>query len=410
MTPSGAVAALVTIAALASYINHRFLRLPATIGMMALALAASLVLLLAARFTGIETGPVLDFIRHIDFRVVLLDVLLPYLLFASALHVDVRRLREQVAPVAVLSTLGVAISTLVSGGLVWSGARALGIDLSLAQGLLFGALIAPTDPIAVLGILRGARAPAPLEALISGESLFNDGVGVVLFLALYGIAVEGRAPTASGTALAFLLEGGGGIAFGLVVGWIGCHMLRGVDDYPVEIFLTLALAAGGYAAAQALHTSGPLATVAAGLVIASAGREIGMSETTRSHLDDFWEVIDEMLNAVLFVLLGLEMVLVAYDAAYPALAAMAIAAVLLARWLSVAGILAAMGGRRRFLKGTLTVLTWGGLRGAISVSLALSLPPGPTHDALLTATYVVVVFSVLVQGLTLARVARRVSA
>jgi CPA1 family monovalent cation:H+ antiporter len=403
---SQAIAALLTLAALASYTNHRFLRLPATIGMMAIALAASFVLLLVAEHTALDVESTLGEIRRIDFRAVVLDGMLPYLLFAGALHVDLRRMKDHRLAVALLATLGVAVSTLVAGALLWAAASAMSIPLTFAQGLLFGALIAPTDPIAVLGILRSAKAPAAIEALMAGESLFNDGVGVVLFLALFGVVIEGGSASAGSIGLDLLREAGGGIAFGVAAGWLGCWLLKAVDDYPVEIFLTLALAGASYAGANALHLSGPLTAVAAGMMIASTGREHGMSDRTQEHLDVFWEVVDEMLNAVLFVLVGMEMVVVARDAPLLVLGAAAIVAVLAARWLSVAGVLVAMGGLQRFPRGTLTILTWGGLRGAISIALALSLPWGPLRETLLTATYVVVAFSVLVQGLTLARVTR----
>lgn len=406
MTLPQDIAVLLTLAALAAYANRKLLRLPATIGMMAIALVGSLLLLLAARHAGLGART-LEEIRRIDFGTVVLDTMLPYLLFAGALQVDLARVRSLALPVGLLASLGVVLATLAAGTLLWLAARALGTSLGFPQALLFGALIAPTDPVAVLGVLRGASASEPLQALMAGESLFNDGVGIVLFLALFGIAVNGEPVDAPRIALELLREAGGGIAFGLALGWIGCRMLRSVDDYPVEIFLTLALAAGGYAAAAALGLSGPLATVCTGIIIATHGRRSGMSETTRRHLDEFWELVDQMLNAVLFVLVGLQMVVVAHDATHLELAAAAVAAVLVARWASVAGVVGALRPFHDFPRGTVIVLSWGGVRGAISISLALSLPPGALRDTLLTATYAVVAFSVIFQGLTLGRVARR---
>ena len=405
-----AIAVLLALAALAAYVNHRFVHWPPTIGMMAIALVGSLALVLAARYTVIPTQRTVEEIRHIDFGTVVLDGMLPYLLFAGALQVDLRQVKDQALAVTLLATLGVVLSALAAGALLWGAARAIGVPLDFVQALLFGALIAPTDPVAVLGVLRGANAPARLQALMAGESLFNDGVGIVIFLTLFGIAVRGEPVDAPTIALDLLREAGGGIAFGLVLGWIGCRLLRTVDNYPLEIFLTLALAAGGYAAADALHLSGPLAAVSTGVVIATHGRASGMSEKTRRHLDEFWELVDQMLNAVLFVLVGMQMVVVAHDALHLAVAASAIAAVLLARWASVAGIVGALRPWRDFPRGTVTVLTWGGVRGAISISLALALPAGALRDTILTATYVVVAFSVIVQGLTLERVTRRYAA
>ncbi len=409
MTGTDLIAVTITLAALATYVNHRFLRQPATIALMGMALVASAIVIALMRWTGLDASKLVELVNAIDFRAVLLDGILPFLLFAGALHVDLRPLRDARVVIASLATFGVVISTGVCGALVWGASSAIGASMSFTEALLFGALIAPTDPIAVLGILRSAKAPKSLEALMAGESLLNDGVGVVLFVALAGIVLQGDPVSPWRLATAFLTEAAGGIAFGLALGWLGYRLMRGVDDYPVEIFVTLALASGGYAAASAIHVSGPLAVVAAGLVIASVGRRHGMSEITRGQLDAFWKIVDEMLNAIVFMLVGLEILVVAFDYRHLGLAAFAILAVLASRWVSVAAVLAACGGRRRFARGTLGILTWGGLRGAISLALALSLPAGELGSTLLTMTYAVVVFSLLVQGLTLPRLARRAS-
>ncbi|MEO7742196.1 MAG: sodium:proton antiporter [Usitatibacter sp.] len=406
MTWTDLLALTITLAALATYVNRRFLNQPPTIALMAMAIAGSLVVLGLLRWTPLDTGSVVSLVGAIDFRAVLLDGILPFLLFAGALHVDLRRLRDQRLAIILLATVGVLLATIACGALVYAAARLLGANFTFMQALLFGALIAPTDPIAVIGILRSAKAPESLEALMSGESLVNDGVGVVLFVTLSGIVVAGTPVSALHIAGTFALEAAGGIAFGLLVGWLGYLMLRSVDDYPVEIFVTLAIAAGGYAAANALHMSGPLAIVAAGLVIASVGRRHGMSEVTRGKLDTFWEIVDEMLNAILFMLVGLEILVVALDYRHLELAAAAILAVLASRWVSVAAVLGVAGGRRRFESGTVAILTWGGLRGGISIALVLSLPSGELRSTLLTMTYAVVVFSMLAQGLTLKRLVR----
>ena len=401
-----AIAALLAIAAAASYVNRRYLGLPPTIGLTALALAASLLFLVLGALTPLPAALAERALARLDFRRLVLDGLLPFLLFAGALHVDLRALRAVRLAVAMLDTVGVAVATVAAGVLFLLAARFAGFDITLLQALLFGALIAPTDPVAVLGILRGAGAPSALSTAMAGESLFNDGVGIVLFLALLGAATGGEPLTASGLVRAFVLEGVVGLALGGALGWACSWLLNGVDDFPVEIFMTLALASGSYAAASALHLSGPLAAVAAGLVVGSHGRDVGMSAHTQERLDAFWVVIDEMANAVLFLALGLEMLVVSHQWQHILLGLLSVPAVLLARFLSVAPIIALLRGQQLFGRGAIAMLTWGGLRGGISIALTLLLPPGSLRDTLLAATYMVVVFSVLVQGLTLGRVAR----
>jgi CPA1 family monovalent cation:H+ antiporter len=396
----------ITLAALATYVNHRFLRWPPTIALMAMALCGSLVLLALMAWAPLDVSPLARTARELDFRAVLMDGMLPFLLFAGALHVDFNRVREQAAAIAVLATLGVVATALATGALLWGAARLLHVPLPFAYALLFGALIAPTDPIAVIALLRSARAPPSLEALMSGESLVNDGVGVVLFVALLEVVVGGGEPSVRAVATSFVVEGAGGAILGIGVGALGVALLRSVDDYPVEIFLTLAIASSSYALADAWHVSGPLATVAAGLVVGTLGRRYGMSAATLGHLDPFWALVDQILNAILFMFIGLAVLVVAFDYNHVVLALAGVVAVLVARWTSVAAILTALGGERRFGRGTVAVLTWGGLRGGISIALVLALPAGELRSILLTATYAVVVFSLLVQGLTLERVAR----
>jgi CPA1 family monovalent cation:H+ antiporter len=401
------LALTVCLAAFAAWLNHRFLQLAPTVALMAMALGASLVVLALDRWTGFDVRVVMQAARKVDFRSVLMDGILPFLLFAAALHVDLRQLREERVAVIVLATVGVILAALLTGVLVWWAAGALGVALTLVQALLFGALIAPTDPIAVAGILKRAKVPARLEALVAGESLLNDGVGVVLFVTLMGAAVGGEPPSAGTLALDFVVEAAGGLALGAAVGWVACHMLAAVDDYPVEIFVTLAVATGTYTLGNFLHVSGALAVVAAGLMITGMGRQFGMSARTQAHLDPFWEVVDEVLNAMLFMLVGVEVIVVVLDGTHVGLAVAAIGAVLLARWASAGGLLVAMGGSRRFVPGTLRVLTWGGVRGGISIALVLSLPEGGLRSTLLAATYAVVVFSLLVQATTLDRLIPR---
>ena len=409
MTEPQLYASIISLAAVASYLNCRFLRVPAAIGLMAIALGLSALLVALAHLAGLDMEPLVKRISSIDFSLLLLHGMLPFLLFAGALGVDLNEMRGHLVAITTLPTLGVAIATLVTGAVLWLASRAVGPNLGFLECLLFGALISPTDPIAVVAILRQAGTSKALESVIGGESLFNDGVGVVVFLAILGALYGGTVPGPVTLVLRLAVEVVGGIGFGLVIGWVGYRLLRTVDMYPVEIFLTLAIAAGGYAAAEALHVSAPLAIVAAGLVIGSIGRRAGMSARTVQHLDSFWEVIDQVLNAVLFLLVGLEVVIVIETHAI-GLALAAIIAVLVGRFASVAPLVAVMRRVKRISAGSLTILTWGGLRGGISLALAMSLPAGKSRDVILTATYVVVVFSVLVQGLTLKRLARAAAA
>ena len=397
-------ALLITLAALFSYLNYRFVRLPNTIGIMIISLVMSLAMLLLGKLGWSDlifyTNKIL---RSIDFHETLMKGMLSFLLFAGALHVNLNDLRQQTGVITTLATVGVVISTFMVGGLTWLVLHALNIHLSFIYCLLFGALISPTDPIAVMGILKRARVPKSLETKISGESLFNDGMGVVVFLVLFGLATDGGTLTTAGISVLLLQEIVGGIVFGLALGAGVYYLLKDVDNYQLEILLTLALVMGGYALAHELHLSGPLAIVAAGLFIGNHGRVLAMSEKTRAHLDTFWELIDEILNAVLFVLIGLEVLLLAIRTEYFLAALAIIPLVLLARYVSVALPIVIMGRFRRFSPGVVQVMTWGGLRGGISVALALSLPFSSERDIILAITYAVVIFSIIIQGLTISR-------
>jgi Na+:H+ antiporter len=409
MTVFQITAAVLSLAALANYLNHRYVRLPATMGLMVIGLLLSLGFVLLGKTGVIDMAQAANFVRDIDFSNTLLHGMLAFLLFAGALHVDLSDLSTEKGPITVLSTAGVVLATFVTGGLFWVGAHLLGFGLPFIHALLFGALISPTDPIAVLGILKQAGAPKSLEIKITGESLFNDGIGVVVFLTILDIAVSGAAPVPGEVAIFLLEEAVGGVALGLFLGWVVFRLLRSVDAYAVEVLLTLALAAGGYSLAEAVHVSAPIAIVVAGLVIGNQGRAFAMSDKTREHLDTFWELVDEMLNAVLFVLMGLEVIALTLAWGYLALGVMAVVVVLLARLVSVGLPIGLMRLRRGFSRGSVRILTWGGLRGGISIALALSLPLSPERDLILTATYMVVVFSVLVQGLTLGPLIRRLN-
>lgn len=399
-------ALLLSLAAVFSYINYRYIRLPSTIGLMLIALLVSLAIIAMAKLgLGFPEQWAHDVLRRIDFNQTLLHGMLSLLLFAGALHVNLEDLARQKWVIAILASVGVLSSTAIIGLLSWWLFALLGMDIPLIYCLLFGALISPTDPIAVLGILKSAGAPRSLETKITGESLFNDGVGVVVFLVLLGIATSGEVEL-SEVALLFAEEAIGGVLFGLLIGWIAYRMLASVDNYQVEILITLALVMGGYSLAGALHLSGPIAIVVAGLLVGNHGRVLAMSEKTREHLDTFWELVDEILNAVLFVLIGLEVLALQFQQAHLIAALGLIPVVLLARFVSVGAPVSLMRHFRTFSPHAVKILTWGGLRGGISVALALSLPAGSERDAIVAVTYVIVVFSILVQGLSVGRLIR----
>jgi len=401
------VALLVTLTALFSYINHRFIKLPTTIGVMVLALVLSLILMSLGElgYAPVEQRAA-AIIGGIDFNQVLMQGMLSLLLFAGALHVNLEELAQNKWPIGILATVGVVTSTFLVGIASWLVLNVLfGISISLLYCLLFGALISPTDPIAVLGILKSAKAPKSLEIKIAGESLFNDGIAVVVFAILLGLAVGGEEVTLGGVALLFTEEALGGIVFGLAIGYVAYLLLKSIDSYDVEILITLALVLGGYALAIHLHVSGPIAMVVAGLMIGNHGRRLAMSDTTREHLDTFWELIDEILNAMLFVLIGLEMIILTFEHDHLLASLLVIPIVLLARLACVGVPVHVM--RRRFgftfSPHAIKIMTWGGLRGGISVALALSLPLGPERQIVLALTYIVVLFSILVQGLTVGK-------
>jgi CPA1 family monovalent cation:H+ antiporter len=383
-------AILITISAVFSFLNHRFIKLPTTIGIMLIALVFSLLLLLAGKLgmAGIEQQAKL-ILNSVDFNQTVIEGMLSFLLFAGALHIDLNDLAKQKWAIISLATVGTLTSTFVIGGASYYLLTLLGIHLSLIYCLLFGALISPTDPIAVLGILKSANAPKSLEIKIAGESLFNDGVAVVVFIALLGIATGGHDVAVDHILLLFLEEAIGGVVFGLAIGWITYLMLRQVDNYQVEILLTLAMVMGGYTLASAIH-----------------GRTFGMSDHTREHLDTFWELIDEILNAVLFVLIGLEVLVLPFTADVLLLSPLLIPVILIARFISVAMPISLLKIKQQYSPGVIRILTWGGLRGGISVALALSLPPGEARDIILAITYTIVVFSIMVQGLTIKRLVK----
>ncbi len=408
------IAILISLAALFSYINYRFLKIPNTIGLLAIALLMSLIIVIAGKFgfpvLGIQAKKLLN---GIDFNEALMQGMLSALLFAGALHVHLEELNKQKWVVAILASVGVISSTFMVGFASYAIFGFLGLNIPLIYCLLFGSLISPTDPIAVLGILKTVGAPKSLETKIAGESLFNDGVAVVVFLVLlsfvgaeHGSHGSGETLDALGIVKLFGQEAIGGTIFGFIIGYISFRMLASIDNYQVEVLITLALVLGGYALASALHVSGPIAIVVAGLIIGNKGRKYAMSDKTREHLDNFWELIDEILNAMLFVLIGLEVLVFTFDLQYLLAGLIMIPVVLLIRFISVGVPVSIMKLRQSFTPKIVRILTWGGLRGGISIALVLTLPAGEPREALLVITYIIVVFSILVQGLTVGKLVK----
>jgi monovalent cation:H+ antiporter, CPA1 family len=401
------IAVLLVLTAGLAFVNTRFLRYPPAIGLLVTALISALLLKAAGVLGLVNIEPIVRLLRTIDFRETLLDGMLGLLLFAGALHVDLAQLRAQGWAIGVLAVAG----TIICAGLIAAGLMALaplaGVSVPVVWALAFGVLMAPTDPIAVAALLRSAGVPVALQKTIIGESLFNDGIGVVLFLAVLAALTSGDAPSGAQIARLLGLEVAGGLLFGLGLGWIAVRLLRQIDEYSTEILLTLAFAFGGFTLARQLHVSGVLGMVVLGLVIGQQGHDEVISSRTKQRLDDFWELIDEFLNAALFVLIGVEILVLDVQPRALLLGAMLIPVVILARWVSVAAALAPLRRQLDWPAGSTRLITWAGVRGGISIALALALPAGPLRTVLLAAAYVVVCFSILVQGLTVGRVARR---
>ena len=402
-------AIFLSITALLTYVNHRFIGLPTTIGVMVI----SILLSIGAIFLGfLGFDQLIDYevslLEQLDFTEVLLDGMLSMLLFAAALHVNISDLKRYKLPIGILAGIGTIVSSLLIATALYFMLPLFDFGLPFLWCLLFGALISPTDPIAVMGILASAGAPKSIETVIAGESLFNDGIGVVIFVLLLGILSSGDIPTANYVAHTLAVEAGGGVVFGLVLGAILYYLLKSIDSYQEEVLLTLAGVIGGYALASHWHLSGPLAMVMMGLMVGNRGRELAMSDKTRHYIDLFWELIDEILNAILFVLIGLEVVIIAYSGNLFIAGALTIIIALLARLIVVGMTTKTFSRQLNLPAGAWKVLTWGGLRGGISVALVLQLPIGTERDILLALTYAVVIFSILVQGLSVGKVAKSI--
>lgn len=402
------IAMLLTLTGAFAYINQKFLKLPLSVGLMGLSLTLSLLLIVGEHLGLPLRGWATETVAHIDFSETLLDGMLSFMLFAGALHVDLDELTEQKGTVAILATIGVVISTVLIGFSTWFVFRLLGLNLPLLGCLTFGALISPTDPIAVMGLLKELKASRSLSTKIAGESLFNDGVGIVVFLLLFRMWVSGSETFHWKHTLELLFrEVGGGIFIGLLLGYACFKLLRTINNYQVEVMLTLAFVSGGYQLASSLHCSGPLAIVTAGIYIGNYGRKRAMTDVSRMHLDAFWEMIDEILNGILFVLIGLEILVLSFQRGYFGAALAAVPLILLARFLSLALPLLAM----KVFQGVetpISILTWGGLRGGLSIAMALSLPSSQTREIIVLCTYAVVTFSILVQATTMPWLLKRV--
>ena len=409
LSPFDIAAILVVAAAIFGYVNHHFIRLPHVIGLTVMGALASILLMAANALVPWITldDSVAQLLEQMNFTQTLLEGMLSFLLFAGTLHVDLDRLKADWLPVLLLSTVGVIISTALVGAAAWGLGLLLGLPIAPIWYFVFGALISPTDPVSVLGVLKTEDVPLSLQSAVAGESLFNDGVGIVVFTILLGAALTGTEFSLSEGLHLFAVEAGGGLLAGLLLGWIGFRALASMDEYTLEVLITLAIVMGGYALCSFLHISGPLAMAVAGLLIGNQGVTYAMSDVTRDYVIKFWELIDEVLNSILFLLIGLEMIALVPGLKELAFGLAAIPLTLLAHAIGVAVSTKTIPAARLQDKGAGRVLWWGGLRGGISIALALSLPSGTTRDMILAATFAAVLFSVLVQRSTLGNVIAR---
>jgi len=402
---------IICLAAVFAYINFRYIKLEPTIGIMILSLVASIMLAVFSRFFPAVSVPLVSFIASVNFHSLLMNGMLSFLLFAGSIHIDAVNLRKERLPIITLSTIGILISTLLIGTLLFYVFQAFHMGIGYIYCLLFAALISPTDPIAVLAILKRSGLPVSLETKIAGESLFNDGVAVVIFLTILEVAQTGLDKLSFfDISVLFIRETGGGLLFGLLLGRLGYYIMRSIDKYEIEVMVTVAIVMGGYLIANMLHISGPLAMVVAGIIIGNTARKLAVSKITKDYLDKFWELIDEMLNAILFMLIGFEMLAIRIDGPLFVISLIAIVITLFARWASVAIPVTFLRRRVRFVKNAIAILTWGGLRGGLSVALALSLPTNMFRGQFVAITYIIVVFSIIVQGLTIGTFYRKLEA
>ena len=399
---------LLVLSAIFAYINFRVVKLPGTIGLMAVSLFFSILILLSGQLLYPVKNMVAEMLIKIDFSELLLEGMLSFMLFAGAIQINYEDLKSEKLSIFLYSTVSVIISTVIVGFSTYFLFSLFGVSISLINTMLFGALISPTDPIAVLSILKNAGIPKSLETKIAGESLFNDGVAVVVFLTILQLAKPGAELDARSILLLFGQEAVGGVILGIILGFLGFKLFSSIDNYKIEVLITLAIVMGGYTLAHYIHVSGPLAMVIAGLITGNRGKSLGMSEITAEYVDKFWELIDEILNTLLFVLIGMELLIIRTNFIIIIIAVILIIVILATRFISVWLPSVVIRLKEKIPRSTLIILTWGGLRGGISIALALSIPDYLNKDILVTVTYVVVCFSILVQGLTINKVAKTV--
>ena len=401
---------IIVFTAIFGYINFKYIKLPGTIGIMLLSLLASLILIVIGLLNPDFFSETKKIVSSIDFHTALMKVMLSFLLFAGAIQIDINQLKKESLAILTFSTIGVLLSTIIVATLFYAVTKIFGMPIDFIYCLLFGALISPTDPIAVLGILRKAKIPSTLEMKISGESLFNDGVAVVVFVTIYEVITSGIQNTSAvKIAWLFIKEAGGGIAFGVLLGYIGFWVLKSIDNYIVEVLITIAIVMGGYLLADNLHISGPLAMVMAGIITGNKSMEEGMSDITRDYINKFWQMMDEVLNAILFLLVGFQMLIIPFNITTLWIGLISIIIVLVARFISVVIPITFLKNKKTFEKHAVLILTWGGLRGGLSVALALSLPKNMFSEVFVSVTYIIVLFSIIVQGLTIGKFAKKLT-
>ena len=399
---------LIVLASFFSYINLRYLKLPSTIGIMIIAMISSIILVITGHLFPDTFTHFSNLLRDVDFTEVLMGAMLNFLLFAGAIHINLKDLKEQRGPIVIFSTVSVVISTFVVGGIVFYVAPLLGLEMPFLYCLLFGALISPTDPIAVMGVLKEAKVKKSLETKVAGESLFNDGVAVVVFAVILQLTQSSDMDISFGNISWLLIkEAAGGFIVGALLGLGASNAMRKIDDYKVSVLITLSVVMGGYLIARGMHISGPLTMVAAGIVIGNYGKRTAMSATTKDYLNKFWELIDEILNAILFLFIGFELLIIPNITNYWIMGGISILIVLFARFISIYVPVKLIPFKNKFSNGTIKVLVWGGLRGGVSIALALSIDEGPHKPVILAITYFIVVFSIIVQGLSVGKVATR---
>lgn len=400
---------LIVLASFFAYLNLRYLKLPSTIGIMIIAMITSILMVITGNLFPKTFSHFSALLQDVDFTEVLMGAMLNFLLFAGAIHINLKDLREQRGPVIIFSTVSVVISTFAIGFILFYVAPLLGVHLPFIFCLLFGALISPTDPIAVMGVLKEAKVRKSLETKVAGESLFNDGVAVVIFAVILQLANGSDIDISFGNISWLLIkEAIGGFLLGTLLGLGASNAMRKIDDYKVSVLITLSVVMGGYLIAHSMHISGPLTMVAAGIVIGNYGKRTAMSETTKDYLNKFWELIDEILNAILFLFIGFELLIIKNVTSYWQIGMISILIVLFARFISIYIPVILIPFKNKFSNGTIKVLVWGGLRGGVSIALVLSMSEGPYKATLVAVTYFVVVFSIIVQGLTVGKVATRV--